>query len=322
MGETGANGPTSEETGGEIVEDEIQSKKLDQEKEFELTSEIEEKVMEKVQDIYKEGTAFCYLRSSIPKTASIKDDKSSIVEPIDEVRKNILNVLTQGLLGSNSPVYQGRTYEDIGFKNRVDMWHYYARKYHNPMVFFNIVGRSAFLTSPKGKNVFESDYSRLGGIGLIFDLSQWKETSAEFAEKVLVDNGQQEHDKGFPGQSHTFRIDDWTLYHSGKLINKSPDEIKKLDVSAEYGFVAYHRIAPRYFKGLIVRRVNDQDGLETEFHTLNVSYLVQSQLRAYKDNSQLINPVYDSAGNLLWPKQMSYGEVKQFVAEREAKKQA
>jgi len=40
-----------------------------------------------------------------------------------------------------------------------------------------------------------------------------------------------------------------------------------------------------------------------------------------KNKPEQILPIYDVYGNLLWPKQMSHNEVKQFVAERDAKKQ-
>jgi hypothetical protein len=50
--------------------------------------------------------------------------------------------------------------------------------------------------------------------------------------------------------------------------------------------------------------------------------LIRAQMDVYKDKSGLMQPVYDVYGNLLWPKQMSYEEVKKFVAEREAKKKA
>ena len=39
----------------------------------------------------------------------------------------------------------------------------------------------------------------------------------------------------------------------------------------------------------------------------------------FRSKQDRIVPVYDTHGNLLWPKQMSYEEVKKYVAEREAK---
>ena len=39
-----------------------------------------------------------------------------------------------------------------------------------------------------------------------------------------------------------------------------------------------------------------------------------------EDDPELILPIYDSKGNLLWPKQMSHEEVKKFVTEREVNK--
>ena len=38
-----------------------------------------------------------------------------------------------------------------------------------------------------------------------------------------------------------------------------------------------------------------------------------------KDKLDRLVPIYDKQGNLLWPKQMSYEEVKEFVAQCDAK---
>ena len=41
------------------------------------------------------------------------------------------------------------------------------------------------------------------------------------------------------------------------------------------------------------------------------------ELELDKEKPHLINPIYDVNGNLLWPKQMSYEEVKTFVSEKD-----
>ncbi len=47
--------------------------------------------------------------------------------------------------------------------------------------------------------------------------------------------------------------------------------------------------------------------------------IARTMMAATKSDADLLVPVYDLDGNLWWPKQMSYDEVKRFVAEREKK---
>ncbi|HLC71612.1 MAG TPA: hypothetical protein VJI32_06375, partial [Candidatus Nanoarchaeia archaeon] len=86
----------------------------------------------------------------------------------------------------------------------------------------------------------------------------------------------------------------------------------KTTVDSEFGFVLGGRVAPRKFTGILLH--------PTKYgRHLKDYYLIDEWLRGIKEINDTL-PVYDCFGNLLWPKEMSYEEVKQFVAEREAKK--
>lgn len=44
-------------------------------------------------------------------------------------------------------------------------------------------------------------------------------------------------------------------------------------------------------------------------------------LELYKGKSEFLIPIYSVEGNLLWPKQMTYEEVKRFVSEKDKRKE-
>ena len=106
----------------------------------------------------------------------------------------------------------------------------------------------------------------------------------------------------------------------------------------ETGFVVSHRVAPRDFKGIIFRPVNKiivnagaggdewasetaEVIMETDPEVLNTKFrlLIEQMLESYAGKPELLLPVYDVKGNLLWPKQMSRREVNKFVEERAKK---
>ena len=56
-----------------------------------------------------------------------------------------------------------------------------------------------------------------------------------------------------------------------------------------------------------------------EINQDDLSKLIAIMGNAFKDDKEKLLPVYDAVGNLLWPKQMNYEEVKNFVEERDKK---
>lgn len=82
--------------------------------------------------------------------------------------------------------------------------------------------------------------------------------------------------------------------------------------TTEYGFELFARVAPRYFRGLVLgNRYKDSD----------LKKIISQMEQVYQGRKNLLLPIYDDNGNLLWPKKMSREEVKKFVAERNAKKE-
>ncbi len=82
--------------------------------------------------------------------------------------------------------------------------------------------------------------------------------------------------------------------------------------SSEYGFVLSYRIAPRLFKGFVL----SQDHMEKA-----TARLEKIMRETCKDDKESLIPIYNKQGDLLWPKQMSYEDVKKFVAEKKKEKE-
>jgi hypothetical protein len=87
--------------------------------------------------------------------------------------------------------------------------------------------------------------------------------------------------------------------------------------STEDGFELFPRVAPRYFKGIVLGR--NLGGIKNYgAHGSSLEYPEKITEIMQQENVPL--PVYDENGNLLWPKPMRYESVKKFVAERNATK--
>jgi hypothetical protein len=119
----------------------------------------------------------------------------------------------------------------------------------------------------------------------------------------------------------------------------------------ESGFILSYRVSSRFFQGLVlcpyrtrtesevreeVKKIefrNDQewrdsisiirDGRLEERNPENIQRQAEEaavkMMIGCKDKLDRLVPIYDKQGNLLWPKQMSYEEVKEFVAQCDAK---
>lgn len=81
--------------------------------------------------------------------------------------------------------------------------------------------------------------------------------------------------------------------------------------SALEGFVAGRRIAPREFKGIVVNTEHLED-LEAELKNIIETMFKTSETKG----KELLLPIYDLNGNMLWPKKMSHEEIVQ-IKEKE-----
>lgn len=104
----------------------------------------------------------------------------------------------------------------------------------------------------------------------------------------------------------------------------------------EDGYVISHRVAPRKFIGIVLnpQRLKTSDEIK-RFGTNNIldpgemtatddskvleediTTLVKLMAETYKGKEELMLPIYDRAGNLLWPEKMSYEDIRKLEAEK------
>lgn len=161
-----------------------------------------------------------------------------------------------------------------------ERWTETSRERKN-FVHFNIVGRARGLdvdpdisdSIQKYSHISEigmSYYIRYGGMALVFDISSYKEAVPEFPAKK--------------GKSRTFFSHDPFFKHN---YNKEGTRTKEgLSIpDSEYGFVLSHRIAPRFFKGIVfdaIRKLTEEE----------IEERLEEQRRAYERDTKL-GPFYE-----------------------------
>jgi hypothetical protein len=253
----------------------------------ELSPEFLEMVMAKVQDINKKGIGFHTIKTF----------------NWDDVR----DILQNGLLGRTKGAN----------KKNPDSWAKAVRKNKSAEVYFNITGRFKIimpkqdaagntLLDEQGKEVEEalpavienSQWGAKESVTFLFDLNTFK-------ENVQPQGDKDENRKKLPVHSFTPNL--------GVPI-RGVDEGNKPVVDSQGGFELKARVAPRFFRGIVI-------GLNKSYYNLlspaeiraKVDEIIKNMKDIYKDKQDLMLPVYDIQGNLLWPKEMSYEEVKEFL---------
>lgn len=318
----------------------------EEDKEFELTPEIELEIMDKVRDILQEGTAFSafstrglqefikladknfhlgwfrkqltgevnsrvisdegedydYVKQKFDEKT--RDERAS--DMVNDTQKKLSDALKDGLL-AYEPYYgdneaEKEFYEKLKEQNldRRSRWAKHTRRWRNSGIYFNIIGES---TIPN-RNPYEGNLWNVNAdLSLIFDLSRH--------ERLDKKGGHFEGTKYKPGQSF--------VAHGSRNYNPN---FGKAFISPMFGFKAFYRVAPRFFQGIVINRQLNEipKGLE-DVYSAELKTIVETETATLEDKKNLLLPIYDSGGNLLWPRKMSYEEVKQFVAERDQGKQ-
>ena len=256
-----------------------------------LSPEAKKVVMAKVQDLGRPGIAFRVIGSN---GYAISGDIERQVAFAD--------CLVSGFKGSPLPKRDNQGIEV--FEN--EEWSKNARKEHNAVVHFNITGRQILhrekngvgkkVDIPPQEEISCSDW--FNGLAITFDISKFKE------EEALINK------ESFEQKNHTYRAN----FPSGfdKKLLKSHgylryDEQGRIIPIAEYGFVASFRVAPRFFTGIVIHLLPEESEIEE---------IIKIMLRADKEKPDLLLPIYDAKGNLLWPQKMSYEKVRKLTIDR------
>lgn len=308
-----------------------------------LPPEVLDHVMGKVQDINVYGAAFSVVKT--PDALPMIFQKGLLGAETGFFGKLVREKLPDRLgtrvgAASNIP---SEVYPEF-----VNRWPEHIRKERKDGVFFNIVGRSArsvdesLYFTPKGFGYFQGQ-----GVGLMFNAKDYKELGVMESYKqdklnlpskrgtykarsvgAVVDSYKKR--AGVEDLSQT--TDEEVLRTLAGLESVFISEQGEIKANGEFGFTLFPRVSPKSFSGILVKNtevINERNrwgSISTreewkEEETLNMAKRIALIMqKEYKDKPELLLPVYDTRGNLLWPKKMSYEEVKQFVAQRDAKK--
>ncbi|MFA5831033.1 MAG: hypothetical protein WC878_04370 [Candidatus Paceibacterota bacterium] len=283
----------------------------------EISPETVEKIMGKVIDIDTKGTAY----SSIDGFYILKEEyKKEEMENWEKLRVKTQKVLNNGLVGLSKEDTGEVEHDGKPIKEK-----YIERlKEHgitNQFVYANIVGRAKtndekYSSTEIGNSFWVScdDFN----IAVIFDKNFFDEVEPQLNSAK----------RSFLNDKYTFNADDPKVVENfDKIKNRKPD-VKIGDKKPgnggffssfikapegfdengmphphqEFGFVFFPRVPKRTFKGLVVKIPKDES---YDQRIQEVAGLVQE--------SNLQIPIYDTDGNVLWPKKMSFEEVKQKV---------
>jgi hypothetical protein len=309
-----------------------------------LSLEAVEIIMQKVQDINQKETAFHGVTHNNAKANEELQDKGLLIGgkvqdrykyeeehkaiAIREKLNNLESILRDGLLGisKNAGSSENRTREE---------WVKSARKDRRSFVYFNIIGRDL-------ENVKQSDYTRgSNALGVIFALDTFKEDLEGFSEsrkKIYEEMGYADHyekDGGdyyvYPSNDSSYKSKTFGSNSTGshKIELEHPINSGKFKTIRKHGdpnngFALSFRVAPRFFKGIVTEAdkpfspyIKEEE--QQKYKQERVDEIVSRMMKIDVGKENLLLPIYDFEGNLLWPKQMSYEEVKKFVAERDKK---
>lgn len=331
-------------------------KQEDVEVEKELSLEVIEMIMSKVRDINEAGQAFHILAAGygsekfLDKLRNIlcdgllgtsedqqglnrsdwfgKNDKKKYIELLKNKKNNkfspdvFFNIL-------------GRRHYDLVVPEQPE-FNDFKKMNHYPFLGKTKWDWTSHLK--KLKNI-TNIYPNYISLAILFDKSNYNEVNKDAEEKL---------------QTFTYTV------YPGRGGKVDKDEKKQTIFGEEFGFRLSTRVTPRYFQGIVLnivslKKLNKDDYEERIKETLERNRTLdcatyekdenwlreQVEYRYIEDNSSdfsskyiqkiakiikqidQINsfvPIYDAGGNLLWPRQMSYEEVKKFVAERDKEK--
>lgn len=187
-------------------------------------------------------------------------------------------------------------------------------------IYFNIVGR--------GLDRIERNFYSSRGHSYIFNIDDFSELPAgtlgsfgpekESKFQETKDTYELVFGKRFVPRQHSYaQAKDFGSDFYGPVqifseISGRKIQRRSLGVDPEDGFVTTFRIPPRRFEGVVVRKGSTAQ---------EVQDLVAMMVRVYAERPELIIPVYDVYGSMLWPKRIFYPDLLDAVKDRPTKLQ-
>lgn len=188
-----------------------------------------------------------------------------------------------------------------------------GREHHYPAnVHFNIVGRiweihqdsrREFKENRKPGDTLEIGKGWFNGernsVSIIFDIDSYQEVE-----------GYKQFDRGdVPVFSKTYSPGS-PDQDTKKADIHSPDFSKRPRPTSEWGFITKPRIAPREFLGIVLSRRKTAKEIYSDEEILLMARNIASTMVSVNLNKlDNIVPIYDTFGNLLWPKMIPYEKI-------------
>lgn len=293
------------------------------EDENELEPQILEKVMAKVVDIEKPGIGYSMVRS-YPK------DNESEIENSEFLR----SIFECGLLGKELGDKGGKYHGE----SDKEQWAHNVRKDRNAVVYFNLTGTGRQEGDPK-RNEIEQSYWVSGNsrISLLFDISSFKQEDP--LDKEEYKNFKQKNKRYRLDYSGSGSVEDYkergkvdtehgfVLSHRiaprnfmGIMVKlwlpSNTEEIERFIAEKKKDW-------PRIFTNLTPEELKNYEAYlrsdlskhgkeDTDANHLikEAKRIAKVMMEVYQGKEELIIPIYDVKGNMLWPKYMAYSEIK------------
>lgn len=290
----------------------VETKKLEKE----LSPEAKKMIMEKIQDINLPEIAF------------------HTIIGLNRRDETLQGLLQDGILGVDTKTRREEKYKS-DFNQRQAWITDMKKKGELPKVWFDISGRYT-QSAPTMKDSFwlrTSNATKPLSITIVFDLSKYNDPIGTYSEyqselEKIKDSGSSDPEKDFIKQNSklgSYMPAD-TEGPDIHFMTRQPDE--RTRGGWDSGYVLFGRIPPRFFQAIVVRYFReevDKYGENTEETNPSIIQekvleIANEMLSVDKDKPNLLLPIYDTQGNLLWPEQMDHEEVQKIIAERESKK--
>lgn len=303
----------------------------------ELQPEILKQVVQKIEDIKKEGTAFSVITSNNTSGFQIFD-----------IGERFTSVLHNGLLSTKwAHAVHGFQFkrnesdiqidESMGGREGLDKFRENKKDNLPNTVFFNIVGRGAKVQisleiDPRTRRPNPNEYKDIPlndtyeksawiidpynptraekepyTLTVIFDLNKYKSECEDFIKNVKNLSKEDPaydatHQKPSKYRAFTYNSSPKQIENIASSVPLTLDGLPKTDVS--YGFTVLNRVPPKFFKGLVLHTLDDVDKQEQ-----NINLVVKKMIEEYSSKPELILPIYDVKGNLLWPEKLTHDQI-------------
>lgn len=270
--ETDLSKPSSE-----ILDPETPARKV------EITPEIEEIILEKLQDIDQDGTAYTSLESGAQDIQTENEDHG------------LEDILQNGIL--NREWYYARLGKKSTANGLVDLEpsEKMDTEQKRGVVYFFIVGRTDIPRQDDSKTeIAQGKYSQNSFATIVFDLGRFSEIDKEQFPNPFWAGGT------LPPNTYTYNGSLQSLRSGGKSENG------RYLANMNDGFALADAIPANSFKGIIVRESSDE----------TINRIMDIQKKAHQEQPENMLPIYNINGDLLWPRKIAYKEVQQLVGEK------